>query len=417
MPRGTKDGSIVRLDKNGRVTQSAKDTVRFVIKKRYTDLQGRSREKKRIAYSATESLRQKRAIDREIENELAGVPKPNASRTVSDAIAWCNKHRFKPAVYVGSVKVAGQRTWKATRNALKPVEAFMGDMAIMKVTYDDFADYKEERLRAPVVIPRVKFEAVGGVRTRVDYIETRQRAIGTVNRELAWAHCVFQVALRKKWITENPFDQGAPLIQVSIESKHERILSYPEQVRLFAAFEAQKRGHLPFAVTFALETAMRKEEQFRLDRFEDVDLEGRLLTALSYKGKRTIRRLVPITEVLMPQLVEHLASHSNQQVFEINDPKKSFANSCEDAGIEGVTWHSLRHTAITRMVHVYKIPPMDVMKISGHTNWKTFFETYVNVDEDMVRSIGAAIDSARTDPTVADLERFELNPLVTETPQ
>ena len=98
---------------------------------------------------------------------------------------------------------------------------------------------------------------------------------------------------------------------------------------------------------------------------------------------------------LLRELTAHLAATTGPAVFDFADPKKSFANACDDAGIENVTWHTLRHTAITRMVHVYKLQPLDVMKISGHTVWKTFFETYVNITEDMVRSIGAQIDAAR----------------------
>jgi integrase len=391
----------------------------WVVRKRYTDLKGRDKEKKRIAYSVTEAQRLMRKIEREIEDDLAGVPQPSRTRTVSDLIAHCKKHQFKPAVYSGDRKIGGQRTWRSTWNALKPVEKFFGKMLASEVEYEDVQEYKEQRLAKLILIKRVRYDRIDGRKVRVEYTDTRPRSFASVNRELSWTHRVFEVALQKKWITANPMDQGDALIETSVESQHLRILSFEEEVRLFAAFDSEKkRKHLAFAVTFALETAIRKCEQFaRLDRVRDVDLKGRLLTATSYKGKKVIRRRVPITGVLLPQLAAHLREHDSQLVFDLADPKKAFANSCKDAGITGVTWHSLRHTAITRMVHTYKLPAIDVMKISGHTTWKTFFETYVNIDEDMVRSIGAAIDSARAAASLPVPPVAPIDDLITEVSQ
>lgn len=45
-----------------------------------------------------------------------------------------------------------------------------------------------------------------------------------------------------------------------------------------------------------------------------------------------IRRAVPITEVLLPQLIAHLALPIDEEmahrVFDISDPKKAVASSC-----------------------------------------------------------------------------------------
>lgn len=409
MPRGTKEGSSFHEDalveaETGRVLRPE----RWIVRRRYTDLKGREREKKRIAYTASEVVRARRKIDREIEDELAGLTKPDRRRTVSKVIEHCKQRHFKPPVYSGDTKIAGQRTWRATCNALKPIEKYFGSMAIAEVTHDDLHDYLEERMRTAIIRKRVRFERRNGKKVRVEYAESRPRKIASVDRELAWFRRVLSIALSKRWITEHPF-RGDTLIETAREEKHDRILSFEEQQRLFSALAKEpKRSHLPFAVTMALETGMRKGEQFRLNRTTDVDLERRILTALSYKGKKAVRRYVPITEHLLKELTAHLAATSGVNVFDFADPKKAFANACVDAGIEGVTWHTLRHTAITRMVHVYKLPPIDVMKISGHTVWKTFFETYVNITEDMVRAIGAQIDAARAAaPPVSVSDPFE----------
>lgn len=409
MPRGSNDGSIRRVpaarDAAGRVITRE----HWIVRKRYTDLKGRPREKKRIVYAAIAAQRAMRNLAKLIGEELAGkfaAATPSRTRTVADVITHCKAHQFKPAVYVGDVKIAGHRSWTKTWSALKPVEKFFGSMVLTEVTHDDFQTYREERLSAPVVVSRVRFEMVDGKKKRVEYEDVRQRSLACVNRELAWARRVFSVALQKKWIVEHPFTHGDPLIAASLERKRVRILTNLEERQLFAACtgeKREKRAHLAFAITMALETWMRKSEQFRLNRETDINLEGRVLTALSYKGNRALRRLIPITEVLLPQLVAHLAEHPGPDVFDYDDPTKAFASACRDAGIEGVTWHTLRHTGITRAVHVYKLQPIDVMKISGHTVWKTFFETYVNINEEMARCIGARIDAARAEVELAAL--------------
>jgi hypothetical protein len=72
MPRGSTDGSVLRIDKSGHVTKSVRETVRFVVKKRYTDAKGRRREKKRIAYSASEAAQRLREIEADISREKLG---------------------------------------------------------------------------------------------------------------------------------------------------------------------------------------------------------------------------------------------------------------------------------------------------------------------------------------------------------
>jgi integrase len=377
MPRGDKDGSIKEIParrEGGRIVEPA----RWIIKRRYT-LKGQQREKKRVAFSATEALRKRRAIDAEIERELAGgAALAPTNMTVSQLVAHAKEHDLKPAVYSGETKIAGLRSWRGAWSALNPIEERLGRMTIKDVTAQDREDFTGWFLEKPTV-------------------HGKPRSITSLNRSLAWARRVFYIALKKKWITENPFAE--PLIEVALEPKHLRILSSEEEARLFAQFTG-KRKHLNFAATMALETMMRLGEQFRIAR-ADIDLERRLLTALSYKGKRAIRRLIPITDLLLPRLTAELASHSRPLLFDYANPSHGFDSACRDAGIEGVTWHTLRHTGITRMVHLFRIEPIEVMKLSGHTVWKTFFETYVNIDAEIARAIGARIDAARAGAPVS----------------
>ena len=97
MPRGSKDGSIIRkkaqVDSNGRTSQSAG----IMVRKRFTDLKGRRREKKRCASSPSEARRLKREIEREIEAELGGIIKGSQAPAFSDLVRYCNAADFDPS--------------------------------------------------------------------------------------------------------------------------------------------------------------------------------------------------------------------------------------------------------------------------------------------------------------------------------
>jgi integrase len=77
-------------------------------------------------------------------------------------------------------------------------------------------------------------------------------------------------------------------------------------------------------------------------------------------------------------------------VFGIKDNvKNSFAGACKEAGVLGFRFHDCRHTAITRMVAA-GVAPMELMKISGHTQITTFAR-YVNPTEQAVKRAAEAL--------------------------
>jgi len=80
MPRGDKDGSI-------RETNSG-----FIVRKRYTDLHGASREKKRIVDTRAKAVQVQREIEDEIAAELAGVDASQQDSFI-ELLACCHINR------------------------------------------------------------------------------------------------------------------------------------------------------------------------------------------------------------------------------------------------------------------------------------------------------------------------------------
>lgn len=358
------------------------ESDRIVVRKRYTDQQGRRREKKRYASTPTEAARIKRDIEREINEERAGAVS-GVSRNFNDLAEWCKTQEFRQAEYVGETKVAGLRSWRSVASQLIPLVEFFGPTDLVAITYADLADYKRRRLRS--------------ISSR-----GRTRSLTSVNRELALLRRMLFVALRERWIRDHPFRRGAPLVQAVDEIKRMRILTWAEESALLAVCTG-RRSHLRIALVFALETALRHNEQFSL-KLSDVDLDQRVITLRSYNAKTVQTRIVPISDRLLRELEPVTRSRPSSLlneprsslIFRYANLKRAFASACADLGIPGLRWQDLRHTAITRMLHHYRIPTAEVMKISGHSNWKTFLR-YVNIDREIVRLIGARIDAARAE--------------------
>jgi len=79
-------------------------------------------------------------------------------------------------------------------------------------------------------------------------------------------------------------------------------------------------------------------------------------------------------------------------VFGIADNcKRSFETACDIAKVKDFRFHDCRHTAITRMIQ-RGLAPLEVMKISGHTQMQTFVR-YVNADSNAAKRGAAALDA------------------------
>lgn len=96
---------------------------------------------------------------------------------------------------------------------------------------------------------------------------------------------------------------------------------------------------------------------------DDLDLVRSL--ARIRPGKTGVGRTIPLTPrasaVLRPWCV------GAERLFDIHPDTvtKQFARLCRRAGVEGLRWHDLRHTAITRLSE-RGLDALEVALISGH---------------------------------------------------
>lgn len=252
------------------------------------------------------------AIDRYLEDEL---PKKRSTAMHTAALAW----------------------WKAELGHLK-----LSDVtpAVLVEARDRLAKSSFQRAR-----PEAK-------RSKAKDVLQYRRSKGTVNRYLACLSHVFTIARREwHWINDNPMTAVSRLA----ESKGRvRYLSDEERAALLA--ETAKDPILHTFVVVALSTACRAGELRKLE-WRDVDLkQGRLLF-------RETKNDTPRAAWLHGEALRLLQEHAKVRklkgglVFEsakgrAYDYRKAFEAALERAGIEGVVFHTLRHSAATYLAQM-----------------------------------------------------------------
>ncbi|MBA2606834.1 MAG: site-specific integrase [Acidobacteria bacterium] len=150
---------------------------------------------------------------------------------------------------------------------------------------------------------------------------------------------------------------------------------------------------------------MRKGELLKL-RWKEVDLPERVITVTALNSKTTKSREIGMTQRVYEELSRLWEISPKDQsflVFGVTDIKKSFTSGCADAKINGLRFHDLRHTAITRMVNS-GLPPMEIMKVSGHTQYTTFAR-YVNPNTQTVKNIADVLTDYLSKTNVYEIHR------------
>lgn len=133
---------------------------------------------------------------------------------------------------------------------------------------------------------------------------------------------------------------------------------------------------------------MRKNEILSLT-WTNVDLENNTLTIEASNTKSKKLKRIPINSKLRNVLIEQkLRTGINEYVFlnpngkpyhRCDSLKRCFEGACRRAGIKGLRFHDLRHTAATRMVEK-GANIAAVRRVLGHADINTTMR-YVHPDD------------------------------------
>ena len=202
-----------------------------------------------------------------------------------------------------------------------------------------------------------------------EMVDERDWSNGTFNRYRAAMSKVFKLAIGNSKLTVNP----ARLVPQKQESAGRlRFLTDEEETRLREALV--KRPLCVPQLDVALHTGMRKSEQFSVT-WEQVDFENKF-THLNMTKNGSDRYVHLNSEALrvlkeLKETHKRLKLDGNATLFlsrknqPMADPREWFASACDEAKIEGVTWHTLRHTFASRLV-MAGVGLKEVQDLMGH---------------------------------------------------
>lgn len=333
----------------------------------YQDETGKWKEKlkpisdKRIASRAVEEMRR--------ELELHGQETLTSDKlTFRELGEQYEQIKLIPAAYENGVKISGKRSLAPVKSALNALLQYFGNKHLRAIKPGDIENYKQHRLKTPTPHGKV-------------------RKIATVNRELSLLRTMLNFAVQNEWIIKNPFALSKGVISMSAEVERDRTLTFEEEARLLAVC-TDRRAHLKPMLICALDTAMRRGEIFKM-KWQDVNFAKGEIFIPQTNTKTEDSRIVGMTPRLVEAL-EKLWEVSPQKkdalIFGITDTiKTAWKTACRLAEIEDFRFHDCRHTATTRMISSGS-PHTEVMKITGHSQLKTFLR-YLNITTETANKV------------------------------
>jgi len=278
-----------------------------------------------------------------------------------------------------------KRTADRDREILKSLERFFGPMLLRDLTAHRIEQWKRERL-------------AGRWRAHRQKGKTKPIQPATVNRELDTLKSMLSKAVEWGKLLESP---ARNVKRLRVENRRTRILSPDEQTRLVAACS----GKLRAVVLLALITSARIGELLNLHWDDVTDQE---LVFWNTKNGKT--RRIPLTSSILavlrtlPRVPTHafvVTNVATEQAYTVDGFRCMFDRAVRRARIvpdDDVTLHTLRHTAISRMI-AEGHNDHTVMALSGHSSTR-MLERYTHPTEEhkigALESIGQVLDATNT---------------------
>lgn len=215
----------------------------------------------------------------------------------------------------------------------------------------------------------------------------------TANREVALLKHMFNTA--EKWQLHsgpNPVRQVRFLAENNLQF---RTLSEEEEKALIAECPM----YLADIVIFALNTGLRSGEIFNL-KWEDVDLEARRLQTITSKTRRRLE--LPLNDSALRVLQSWQAIKRGPNVFynwstgsPFVDLSAGLRKACKAAAIDGVTWHTFRHTFASRLTRK-GVDIVTVKELLGHSTVTVTMRYAHSNHETKARAVSRLASSDKT---------------------
>ncbi len=356
---------MARLDGKDRgLFERPKDSGVWWI--RYTDAEGAERREKVGGKTAAKQLYNKRKDEARRGKKLG--PLNQRPLTVKDAL-----EKYLPEM-TATKKAKGKQ---AAQKHFDTFSSAFGEWTLTELKAGDIESWKVKQLTEKAKPQHTDIELWKANQIRRGRKVTPEKVAAwkawrektktpaTVNRSLSFLKRVLSLAVRDQLLDSNPLAQGR-VKMLRENNRRERFLTQDEEARLSTLARS-----FVLAIGLALHTGLRQGEQFGLTR-QTVDLRRKFIKLTDTKaGEVQTLRLNPVAVAI---LTEILASHQSEYVFPGRYGKghirgtsvaHRFQRACKKLKIEGASWHTLRHTFISRLC-MLGVPLPTVQKLARH---------------------------------------------------
>lgn len=236
--------------------------------------------------------------------------------------------------------------------------ARIASRALSRLTEDDVARWREERLRD-----------VSGA---------------TVRREMNLWQSVFEIARKEwRWVDRNPVDD---VKKPPSPRARRRGVRQEEVEALRPHFTGPLMREVFEAFRLGIETAMRAGEMMGLERAQ-IDLQSRVVHLT--RTKNGDERDVPLSPEAL-RIVRDLLSDGRERLFTVSNRSRDvlFRKGRNAAGISGLNFHDSRSEGVSRLSK--KMDILELARVVGHRDPKSLMFYY--------RADAAAIARRLADP-------------------
>ncbi len=307
--------------------------------------------------------------------------KSSTHPTLSDAKIWIEREKY------GARQLSAQGL-DAKVLIAKAIDRYVAEVCVLH------RGERWERIRWAAILQLLPSKNVSDF-SEVDIAHFKARRLAcispaTVRREMGMVAAFFEHC-RKEW----RYTVKNPCIDVSRPKapKHrERLLSDAEirSICLALGYDTERpavttqQHQVAITVLVALETGMRSGEIVGLT-WDKVHLDKQYVSLDMTKNGTA--RDVPLSKEAV-KLFERMRGIESPQVFNLQNASRDalFRRARDKAGVAGVTFHDLRHTAATRLAQ--KVHALELCKIMGWLNPKQALTYFNATAQDIAGKLG-----------------------------
>lgn len=230
-----------------------------------------------------------------------------------------------------------------------------------------------------------------------------EAAAPTIRRDLACLSSIYGMAIEWEWVDINPVGPFLRRMRrrwLKESPPRTRYLTKAEEAALLAAAHPAVAP----AIKFAIETGLRKEEQFSLV-WSQIALDPGVVSVSGSTSKNSRDRAVPLTKPALailadmkrhdtlPHVFWHMDLRRSRKARRLNTMDRGLKAAARRAGISDLRWHDLRRTCGCRLLQSGRVSMEQVSKWLGHSSVKVTEASYAFLT---IENLHAAIRTADT---------------------